>query len=797
MRIISMLLLMTLGFSLMSQPAVSTFTKDMRSQVGYFNVYSDLTNNKVYLEVPDNKNEFLYIASLSDGLGSNDIGLDRGKLGDSRLCYFERQGSKLLLIQKNLDYRAESNNPLERKAVEEAFARSALYGFDIKATSPGKVLIDISNMLLSDAYGVAQVLKSRGQGNYKMDAKTSSIRFDQIKSFPKNTELEAFISFKGQAQSGQIRSVTPEPNQPTVAIHHSFIELPDKNYKKRAFRPDCGYFYTSYMDYATGISQDMTKRYINRHRLEKKNPGRSRSEAVEPIIYYMDSGCPEPVKSALMEGAAWWNEAFEAAGFVDAFQVKVLPPNADPLDIRYNMIQWVHRSTRGWSYGASVKDPRTGEIIKGHVSLGSLRVRQDFMIAVGLIDAYRNGNIADPEAEKMALARLRQLAAHEVGHTIGLAHNFAASTNDRASVMDYPHPLATFSRGKINLDDAYDTGIGEWDIQAIKYGYAEFSNEQEGLEKILQENDRLGLRYITDQDSRPAYSFHPYAHLWDNGEDAVRELKRIMDYRAERIRSFSDDVLPDNTPLSEMERLLVPLYLSPRYQMEAVAKLIGGQEFYYSEKGDKETDTRFVNHRVQQDALTTLLALASPDQLEIPENVLRQIPPMAYGYQRGREYFSSDIGNSFDPVAAAESFSEQILHFLLHPTRLNRIAQQWARDDSQISLEQYLEQIEKNILGQRAGNKIQEMIILNTVAQCLDNYFALAVDETTPNYVRMLIIEKIEDYAEDGSPIRSQKGSRYFTMKYRIYKNTPEQLREFKKEKMPDGSPIGSCNHVH
>jgi hypothetical protein len=769
----------------------------MSKKNGFMTVWSDYQKNKVYLEIADKKKEFLYLASLSDGLGSNDIGLDRGKLGPSRLVYFERQGNKILMIQKNTDYRAESKNYLERLSVEEAFARSILFSFDIVAQSAGNVLIDISPMLMSDMFKVAETLSARGQGNYKLDKSRSSIRFDQIKAFPKNLELEAYITFSGKPQSSNIRSVSPEANYPTVALHHSLIELPDNNYKKREFRPDCGYFYTSYYDYATPITESLEKRFINRHRLEKRYPNKRKSEAVEPIVYYMDPGCPEPVKSALMEGAAWWNEAFEEAGFENAFQVKDLPKGADPLDVRYNMIQWVHRSTRGWSYGASVKDPRTGEIIKGHVSLGSLRVRQDFLIAVGLINAYRNGSLADPKAEEMALARLRQLAAHEVGHTIGLAHNFAASTNSRASVMDYPHPLVELSRGGISLSKAYDIGIGEWDIQAIKYGYQEFEDDKQGLQDVLEENDRLNLRYITDQDARPIEGFHPYAHLWDNGEDAVRELRRIIEYRNTLISNFSDDVLPKQTPLSELEKVFVPIYLSPRYQVEATSKLIGGLEFQYSEKGDNNTNNLIVNHRIQKDALQALLSLIQPNQLEIPLSIIEQIPPTAYGYSRGREYFQSEIGGAFDPVEAAKSLSGHVLDYLLNPTRLNRIAQQHAQDEAQFSLDQYLNEIEKLVLGQKPRTKMQELIVLNTAAQVLDHIFSMAVDNRTPTFVRMTLINHIEQYATDGSPIRSVPASTYFTMKYRIFKDEPSSLLKKKPYKMPDGSPIGSCGHYH
>lgn len=466
---------------------------------GLFPFYYDEKEDKIEMEVSQLENEFLYVNALATGIGSNDIGLDRGQLGNERVVKFVKAGNKLLLVQPNQRYRAISNNPDEVRAVEEAFAQSVLWGFKIESESNGTYKINITDFLLQDAHNVSGRLERTKQGSYKLDKSRSALYLPRTKNFPKNSEFEATLTFSGTPKGAYIRSVVPTSNSITVRQHHSFVELPDNNYEPRVFDPRAGYFGMSYLDYATPISEPIVKRFINRHRLAKKDPNATISEAVEPIIYYLDRGAPEPVRSALMDGAKWWNQAFEGAGYKDAFQVELLPEGADPLDVRYNVIQWVHRSTRGWSYGSSVTDPRTGEIIKGHVSLGSLRVRQDFLIAEGLLAPYENGTEVPKEMEEMALARLRQLSAHEVGHTIGLAHSYTSSTENRASVMDYPHPLAEIENGKIVLKNAYDDKIGAWDKVSITFGYQDFPegvNQKNKLDEIIQNSLKNGRKSV-------------------------------------------------------------------------------------------------------------------------------------------------------------------------------------------------------------------------------------------------------------------------------------------------------------
>jgi hypothetical protein len=677
-------------------PPIAEKTAGLEKLDGFVPLYWDAKQGRMLIEIARWKQEFLYVSSLPAGVGSNDIGLDRGQLGRTRVVRFERIGPKVLLVQSNLEFRADSKDEAERRAVRESFAESVLWGFEVLAEDGERVLADATAFLLRDAHGLPDRLKNARQGDYRLDASRSAFFLERTKGFPRNTEVEVTLTFTGGPAGAWLASVTPSADAVTVREHHSFIALPEPGFQPRAFDPRGGYSPISFFDYATPIDQPIEKRFIRRHRLVRKDPSATLGDPVQPIVYYLDRGAPEPIRSALLDGARWWNAAFEAAGFRNAFRVELLPEGADPMDVRYNVIQWVHRSTRGWSYGASVIDPRTGEILKGHVSLGSLRVRQDYLIAEAYLAPYAAG-AANPEMLAMSLQRLRQLSAHEVGHTLGLSHNYIASAFRDASVMDYPHPrIELDAAGVPSLKNAYPTGIGEWDKVAITWGYAQFpagTDQKPALDRILVDAARRDIRFLTDQDARPESSSDPRTHLWDNGANAVDELNRLMQVRAAALARFGENNVKPGASLSLLEDALAPLYFGHRYQLEAASKTIGGLEYRYALRGDGQTPTTLVPAAEQMRALDAILATLKPGALRIPERILQLIPPRPDGMDRTRELFRGRNGANLDPLAAAETLASMAWSLVLQPERLNRVVTHSTRDAAQPRLEPMLRRI--------------------------------------------------------------------------------------------------------
>jgi Met-zincin/Domain of unknown function (DUF5117) len=783
-------------------PSIAAKVAGTRAIPGLFPLYWDDRAGTLWLEIGQWQRDVLYVSGLAAGVGSNDIGLDRGQLGATRVVRFERIGPKVLLVQANLDYRAVTSAPDERRAVRESFAESALWGFTVAAQTDGRALVDATEFFLRDAHDVPATLKRTGQGAWKLDPARSALALDRTRGFPRNTEIEATLTFAGEDPGDWVRQVTPTATALTVREHHSLVELPPAGYRPRAYDPRSGFDAMSYQDYATPIGEPLVKRLTVRHRLDKRDPRAAISEPVAPIVYYLDRGAPEPIRSALLDGARWWTAAFEAAGFRDAFRVELMPEGADPMDLRYHVIQWVHRATRGWSYGASVVDPRTGEILKGHVSLGSLRVRQDYLIAEALLAPHREGQPAtSAAAEALALARLRQLAAHEVGHTLGLVHNFAASTIGRASVMDYPPPVVTLGAdGAPDVSAAYATGIGAWDKLAITWGYQQVpagTDERAAGDQLLAQAFASGQRYLSDDDARPAGSASSVAHLWDSGGDPIDELGRVMQVRAAALARFGEANIRAGAPLATLEDALVPLYMLHRYQVEAAGKLVGGVDYTYALRGDGQLATRAVAPADQRRALAAVLATLRPDALALPEPLVALIPPRPPGYPRGREHWKPRTSPVFDALAPAEAAAEHTLRFLFAPERAARLIEQHARTPASPGLDEVLGAIvaatwkarrEPGLRGELA--RVVDQVVLHDLMQLARR--AAASPQTRALASQQLV--QLKAWAAAAAPRAADPAERAHLA------SAEQQITEHQKDPQrlppspatpPDGPPIG------
>ncbi|MCL1141197.1 zinc-dependent metalloprotease [Shewanella gaetbuli] len=756
---------------------------------GFLNLYFEPKEGQLYLKIDHLNQPFLMLTSLPQGVGSNDIGLDRGQLGRTRMVQFEQQGPYIVLKELNTLYRASSDNKAERASVEQAFANSILWRG--KLLDGKKPLVAINDLVINDLHGVSDVLTARKQGSYTLDKQRSVIMPSQVKSFEQNADVDVNLTFTANKAGDLVSQVTPDGKFMSVRMRYSFVQLPQETYQPREYHPMSGYLSDQYLDYSTQVDEPIVKRFLLRHRLEKVTPGDAPSEVVKPITYYLDPGAPEPIRTALLDGAKWWEQAFNDAGFINGFKVEMLPEEADPQDVRYNMIQWVHRATRGWSYGAAVTDPRTGEIIKGHVTLGSLRVRQDHLIARGLTSSWVDREAAAEASMALSLARIRQLSAHEIGHTLGLDHNFAASSHNNASVMDYPHPYIRLENDKINIDTPYTEGIGEWDKYTIAFGYGPQSNQQALLSQALNE----GYRYIGEADSRGEGASHVYASLWDNGGDAVAELIRLEKIRRHAIERFNADALLADDPRGELADVFVPIYLLTRYQVEAAAKWIGGTDYSYQQIG-AGLRWHFVSPTQQKAALNALIASLSADSLLVPEDVMQWLVPKAGNYQKTRESFQGNLGVITDQLAMAEVMSRHIVSQILSPLRLNRVNQAYMQDAEQLSVVKLIDQLVGATVYQDLSRGDSLGVKLRVNAVVIEGILNAYHHPETASEVKAQLLARLE-FTVKQLKRRSTRASEYQAAHYDwLYQSIEKSLAspEYKiianPLPMPPGSPI-------
>ena len=814
-------------------PAIESRTSGMTAIPGFVPLFWEESSGRLYAEFEIGGEGFLYQVSLASGLGSNPVGLDRGQLSVTAILEPMRIGPRVLLMEPNVNYRALSDNPEEVRAVEDAFAPSVLWGFAVEAATGDRALVDATDFFLRDTHGAAARIRRAGQGEFRVDRDRSAFHLPRTKGFPDNTEVETLLTFTSDAPGRLVQAVAASGEAITLRQHHSLVRLPGPGFEVREADPRIGVNGPQFLDYATPIDEPMAVRLTSRHRLHKRDPSAERSEAVEPIVYYLDPGVPEPVRGALLDGARWWNEAFEAAGFVDAFRVEVLPPGADPQDIRYNMIHWTHRRTRGWSYGGSVRDPRTGEIIKGNVNLGSLRLRQDHLHGVGLTAPYGASASGTPfglvpglppdphgpdscglsatpgfaylaqvgdgaSSVDLALARVRQLSAHEVGHTLGFPHNYLASTyGGRASVMDYPAPLPILEEdGSISLDDAYGVGVGSYDVLSVRWAYGHFPPEETAaaLDAIVREGLSAETRFVAHTDNYIGAGAHPLVSVWDNGADLVRQLDREIDIRRAGLEAFGENAIRPGEALSQLEPVLVPLYLHHRFQMKAAMNTIGGQEYYYAVRGDGQRPVAPVPGARQRAALASVLRTLETDFLALPRRILDLLPPPAYR-EGGGETFDGHTGLVFDPLAAADTSADYTVLLLLHPERMARLVNNHALDPEQPGLGEVLDRLleatwaapESDDPYLRAVGEAAERSVLNGMMREAQN-------PDNPARVRAVLEDRL---AYLGDRLEAADGlsphERLAAADIRRFSERAESLDpNARRPELPPGSPIGS-----
>jgi hypothetical protein len=718
--------------------SIATRTAGYEKSDGFIPFYIDPRQGKLFLEIPRDSMRALMVVTQATGLGSNPIGIDRGSDGETYVVRFDRDGERVLVVLENWRYRSSAlANSAQERSVAEAFSPSTVAALPIAAMEGGRLLVDATELVMRDWTRVGETLSGNRQGTYTLARDRSSIYRPYTKAFPENTEIDVALTFVTNGSPGPIVArVTPDGHAVTLREHLALVSLPNDDYLPRAWDPRVGFFRITFNDYGQPIQRPLEVRWIARHRLERVNPADPDSPIKNPIMYYVDRGIPEPLRSATLQGVRWWSEAFDRAGLRGGFKAELLPEGVDPMDARYNVVQWENRNERGWSVGGAVTDPRTGEILKGMARLDSHRARTDYNLYAGLMGA--EAAAADTH---FVLARVRQVSAHEVGHTLGLEHNYIASTYERASVMDYPPPRVSLTAdGRIDLSQAYGVGPGPYDVWAIHWGYGIFprASEQDSLRAIIADGLKRGYLFLSDADARPEYGSDPRVSLWDDRETAMSFLENQMAVRRVALDRFGERSIRPGDPITLLQERFAPVYFMHRFALNGLTKTIGGMEYANAVRGDGQQATRPVAAARQRAALALLLDALKPAELAIPDTVLTLLAPGATNVTPPVELFGSRTRPAFDELGAARTLAQMIVDGVLQRDRAARLVE-FSAHGSGITLGNVIDAM-VGATWRAAAAPTAKLAALERVAQraVADRLLLLAADSAAAPEVRAI-----------------------------------------------------------
>lgn len=661
LRILLLLVLSPLGAFAQQVPATSFAdrTAGLRTNEGFVSFWWDEARGRVLMEVPVFDQDVLYYVSAASGGGSVELGLDRGIMA-STVIHFRRTGSRVLVEQQNLAYRALGGTAARSANVTQSFPVSVLAALPVEAVEDERVLVDASSLFLRDAADVEGDLRRANQGNFRFDVARTVFNPVRMKAFPDNTEIETVATFAVDNAGPVTRNVLPDPRTMTLAIHHSFLRAPE-GYTPRRADPRIGVSSFSFKDFAAPVNQDPEVSWVTRWRLEKQDPTAALSEPVEPIVFYLDPAIPEPFRSAMREGTLWWNAAFEAAGYRNAVQVADPTPDMDPMDIRYAWVLWIERDGRGFSSGGTYRDPRTGEILGSKTRMDSDRIRT----IANYWETYVGATGSDTAQLDMVVLRQSLLIAHELGHALGFQHNWASSLNERASVMEYPTPRVQVVDGKLDLSEAFQDSIGEYDKYMARYAYTEFvpAGEQAGLDAIIAEMRERGILFVPSSDPRWSW--------YDDRATPTEYLRETLPARSIMLANYGPGLLDTGEPLGALRDLRLWMgYLHHRWAIEAGQRYIGGMYHEFAVKGEvlQPAPTEIVPGALQREVLDLLMESIEPANLVLPESLLALLTPHPGD---NREDMADDY--AFDQLRAARIVAGLVLEPLFEAARAERM----------------------------------------------------------------------------------------------------------------------------